>query len=119
MQVDLVAHCGRSTEGTTSIRIATNWWEGQAIAVRSQQATQEGWSQMQPRFPFCIRELHPDNDCALVNDLVWDWTQQEHIRLSRSRPYKKNDNAWVEQKNWTHAKWWATAVSTPLASCAC
>lgn len=51
-----------------------------------------------------IRELHPDNDSALVNDLLWDWTQQETIRLSRSRPYKKNDNAWVEQKNWTHVR---------------
>jgi hypothetical protein len=47
---------------------------------------------------------HPDNDSALVNDLLWDWTQQERIRLLRSRPYKKNDNAWVEQKNWTHVR---------------
>src|SRR5260370_39966491 len=59
---------------------------------------------MRPRFPFRIRELHPDNDSALINDLLWDWTQQERIRLSRSRPYKKNDNAWVEQKNCTHVR---------------
>lgn len=109
VQVDFVAHCGRSTGGDyihtiSAVDIATNWWEGQAIAVRSQQATKEGLSQMQPRFPFRIRELHPDNDSALVNDLLWDWTQQERIRLSRSRPYKKNDNAWVEQKNWTHVR---------------
>jgi hypothetical protein len=39
-----------------------------------------------------------------VNDLLWDWAQQQKIRLSRSRPYKKNDNAWVEQKNWTHVR---------------
>jgi hypothetical protein len=109
VQVDFVAHCGRSTGGDyihtiSAVDIATNWWEGQAIAVRSQQATQEGLSQMRPRFPFRLRELHPDNDSALVNDLLWDWTQQEKIRLSRSRPYKKNDNAWVEQKNWTHVR---------------
>jgi hypothetical protein len=109
VQVDFVAHCGRSTGGDyihtiSAVDIATNWWEGQAIAVRSQQATKDGLSQMQPRFPFRIRELHPDNDSALVNDLLWDWTQQERIRLSRSRPYKKNDNAWVEQKNWTHVR---------------
>jgi len=109
VQVDFVAHCGRSTGGDyihtiSAVDIATNWWEGQAIAVRCQQATKEGLSQMQPRFPFRIRELHPDNDSALVNDLLWDWTQQERIRLSRSRPYKKNDNAWVEQKNWTHVR---------------
>jgi hypothetical protein len=109
VQVDFVAHCGRSTGGDyihtiSAVDIATNWWEGQAIAVRSQRAAKEGLSQMQPRFPFRICELHPDNDSALVNDLLWDWTQGKRIRLSRSRPYKKNDNAWVEQKNWTHVR---------------
>ena len=109
VQVDFVAHCGRSSGGDylhtiSGVDIATNWWEGQAIAVRSQRASQEGLSEMRTRFPFRIRELHPDNDSALVNDLLWDWCQQERIRLSRSRPYQKNDNAWVEQKNWTHVR---------------
>ena len=109
VQVDFVAHCGRSTGGDyihtlLTVDIATNWWEGQAISVRSQQAAKEGLNQIRNRMPFRILELHPDNDSALVNDLLWDWTQQEKIRLSRSRPYKKNDNAWVEQKNWTHVR---------------
>lgn len=57
LQVDFVAHCGRSTGGDyiytiSAVDIATNWWEGQAIAVRSQHATTEGLSQMRPRFPF-------------------------------------------------------------------
>ncbi|HEX2652493.1 MAG TPA: transposase family protein [Xanthobacteraceae bacterium] len=109
VQVDFVAHCGRSTGGDyihtiSAVDIATNWWEGQAIAVRSQQASKEGLNEIRSRFPFRIRELHPDNDSALVNDLLWDWAQQQKIRLSRSRPYKKNDNAWVEQKNWTHVR---------------
>lgn len=88
----------------STVDIATSWWEGQAIAVRSQHATKDGLDQIRPRFPFPIRELHPDNDSALVNDLLWDWCQQRRIRMSRSRPYKKNDNAWVEQKNWTHVR---------------
>jgi len=109
VQVDFVGHCGRSTGGSyihtiSAVDIATNWWEGQAIAVRSQHATKEGLSQMRPRFPFRILELHPDNDSALVNDLLWDWCGEQNIRLSRSRPYQKNDNAWVEQKNWTHVR---------------
>jgi hypothetical protein len=109
MQVDFVAHCGRSTGGNyihtiSAVDIASNWWEGQAIAVRSQTASQQGLSTIRSRLPFRLRELHPDNDSALVNDLLWDWCQQEKIRLSRSRPYKKNDNAWVEQKNWTHVR---------------
>jgi hypothetical protein len=109
IQIDFVAHCGRSTGGDyihtlSAVDIATSWWEGQAIAVRSQHAAKEGLGQIQPRFPFPIRELHPDNDSALLNDLLWDWTQEQGIQLSRSRPYKKNDNAWVEQKNWTHVR---------------
>jgi hypothetical protein len=109
LQVDFVEHCGRSTAGEyihtiSAVDIATNWWEGQAIAARGQHATKEGLSQMQPRFPFRIRELHPDNDSAMINDLLWDWCQGQKIRMSRSRPYKKNDNAWVEQKNWTHVR---------------
>jgi hypothetical protein len=109
IQVDFVAHCGRSTGGDyihtiSAVDIATSWWEGQAIPVRSQHAAKEGLSQMQPKFPFPMKELHPDNDSALLNDLLWDWTREQGIRLSRSRPYKKNDNAWVEQKNWTHVR---------------
>jgi hypothetical protein len=109
LQVDFVAHCGRSTGGDyiytlSAVDIATNWWEGQAISVRSQHATKEGLSVIQPRFPFRIRELHPDNDSALVNDLLLDWCREQRIQLSRSRPYQKNDNAWIEQKNWTHVR---------------
>ena len=109
LQVDFVAHCGRSTGGDyihtlSAVDIATNWWEGQAIAVRSQHATREGLNQMRPRFRFRIRELHPDNDSALVNDLLWNWCREARIEMSRSRPYKKNDNAWIEQKNWTHVR---------------
>jgi integrase-like protein len=109
LQVDFVLHCGRSTAGDyahtlSAVDIATTWWEGQAIPVRSQRATKEGLSQIRLRFPFRILEIHPDNDSALVNELVWDWCQEQGVRMSRSRPYKKNDNAWVEQKNWTHVR---------------
>ena len=41
---------------------------------------------------------------ALVNDLLLDWCREQRIQLSRSRPYQKNDNAWIEQKNWTHVR---------------
>jgi len=109
VQVDFVAHCGRSTGGDyihtlSAVDIATGWWEGQAIAARTQQQSRAGLEQGQPRFPFPIKEIHPDNDSAMINDLLWDWCRQAHIRMSRSRPYKKNDNAWVEQKNWTHVR---------------
>jgi hypothetical protein len=52
--------------------------------------------------PFRLRQLHPDNDSAILNQLLFDYCQQSQIALSRSRPLKKNDNCWVEQKNRTH-----------------
>ena len=54
--------------------------------------------------PFRILEVHPDNDRRMINDLLWRYCRRTHIRMSRSRPYKKNDNAWVEQRNWTHVR---------------
>lgn len=109
VQIDFVAHGGRSSGGEyihtlSAVDIASGWWEGQAIAVRSQQETKRGLEQIRPRFPFPLKEIHPDNDSALINDLLWDWCREAKIRMSRSRPYKKNDNAWIEQKNWTHVR---------------
>ena len=109
LQVDFVEHCGRSTAGEyvhtlSVVDIASSWWEAEAIASRSQQATQEGLDRIRRRAPFRIKEIHPDNDSRLVNDLLWRYCRNRKIRMSRSRPYKKNDNAWVEQRNWTHVR---------------
>jgi hypothetical protein len=109
VQVDYVAHCGRSTGGEyvhtiSAVDIASGWWEGVAIARRSQQATEQGVEKIRQRAPFRIKELHPDNDSGLLNELLWRYCRHWRIRLSRSRPYRKNDNAWVEQKNWTHVR---------------
>jgi len=109
LQVDYVAHCGRSTAGQylhtiSAADIATGWWEGEAITGRSQKATEEGVDGIRQRLPFRIREIHPDNDTGLINDLLWRYCRKAKIKMSRSRPYKKNDNAWVEQRNWTHVR---------------
>jgi hypothetical protein len=86
------------------VDIATAWWEGEAITARTQEATCEALDRIRKRAPFRFREIHPDNDSGLVNDLLWRYCRQRQIKLSRSRPYKKNDNAWVEQRNWTHVR---------------
>lgn len=109
VQVDYVLHCGRSTGGEylhtiSAVDIATGWWEGEAILRRSQEATREGLDRLRKRLPFAIREIHPDNDTGLINELVWNYCQKAKIKMSRSRPYMKNDNAWVEQRNWTHVR---------------
>jgi hypothetical protein len=109
LQLDYVFHCGRSTAGEylhtlSAADIATGWWEGEPIRGRSQKATKEGMDRIRRRLPFRILEIHPDNDSGMINDLLWGYCQKARIRMSRSRPYKKNDNAWVEQRNWTHVR---------------
>ena len=109
LQLDYVFHCGRSTAGEylhtlSAADIATGWWEGEPIMGRSQVATKEGMDRIRRRLPFRILEIHPDNDSGMINDLLWSYCQNARIRMSRSRPYKKNDNAWVEQRNWTHVR---------------
>ena len=109
LQLDYVFHCGRSTGGEylhtlSAADIATGWWEGEAIMGRSQLATKEGLDRIRQRLPFRILEIHPDNDSGMINDLLWGYCKKARIRMSRSRPYKKNDNAWVEQRNWTHVR---------------
>jgi hypothetical protein len=109
LQADFVVHCGRSSGGEyvhtlSAVDIASGWWEGEPQMGRSQKATEEGFDAVRRRFPFRVRELHPDNDSALLNDLLWNYCRKRRIAMSRSRPYEKNDNAWVEQKNWTHVR---------------
>jgi hypothetical protein len=109
LQVDFVEHCGRSNGGQylhtlSTVDIASSWWEGEVIASRGQQAVREAMEAIRQRAPFRIREIHPDNDSGLVNELLWKYCKDARIQMSRSRPYKKNDNAWIEQRNWTHVR---------------
>jgi len=109
VQLDYVLHCGRSAGGEylltlSATDIATGWWEGRPQMGRSQKATQESLIAIRERLPFRIREVHPDNDSGILNELLWNYCRRHRIARSRSRPYQKNDNAWVEQKNWTHVR---------------
>lgn len=109
LQMDFVLHCGRSTAGEylhtmSVVDIASGWWEGEPQMGRSQKASEESFDRLRRRFPFRVREVHPDNDSALLNELLWKYCRKRRIAMSRSRPYEKNDNAWVEQKNWTHVR---------------
>jgi hypothetical protein len=109
LQLDYVAHCGASTAGSflwtlSLVDIASGWWEGEALIDRTAVATRGGLNRIRQRIPFRIRELHPDNDSSVINRLLIDYCRNAQIALSRSRPLKKNDNCWVEQKNWTHVR---------------
>ncbi len=105
LQADLVAHCGESTQGfylTTLlvVDVATGWTEVEAIGGKGQTRVQQGIRAVRERLPLALRELHTDNGGEFINHLLYPWCQREGVHLTRGRPYQKNDQAWVEQRNW-------------------
>jgi hypothetical protein len=105
-EVDLVHHCGFSASGDyvctlQMVDVATAWSECVAVFGRSYLAIQDGFSRILARLPFPVLEVHPDNDSAFFNNhLLRFWKElAQGVHLSRSRPYQKNDNRFVEQKN--------------------
>jgi hypothetical protein len=109
VEIDLVEHCGASAAGefinSLSVTdIASGWWEGQAIMGRSQQRSFAAIDKVRHRTPFLWQEIHPDNDTTFINWQLLRYAQQENIRFSRSRPYHKKDNCFIEQKNSTHIR---------------
>ena len=106
VEVDLVAHCAESTHGEylhslTLTDIVTTWTECLAIRNRSQHTVHAAIVQARTRLPFPLLGLDSDNGTEFINDLLLRYCQQEQITFTRSRPYKKNDQAHVEQKNWS------------------
>jgi len=105
-EVDLVYHSGESTTGEHGhtiqmVDVATGWSERVAVMGRGQRAMEAGFEHLLSRLPFAIVELHPDNGSEFFNyHLVHYWKEKVvGVQLSRSRPYQKNDNRIVEQKN--------------------
>jgi hypothetical protein len=105
-ETDLVHHAGGSATGDyvhtlQLIDVATGWSERAAVLGRSQTAMEGGFRRVLERLPFPVKQLHPDNGSEFFNDHLVRYfgTAITGLRLSRSRPYRKNDNRFVEQKN--------------------
>jgi hypothetical protein len=109
LEMDLVLHCGASTAGEfghslSALEISSTWWEGEAVMGRAQSRIFEAIKKIRGRTPFTWRGIDSDNDNAFINDQLYRYTQKEHLDFTRSRPYRKNDNAYIEQKNFTHVR---------------
>ena len=105
-EIDLVAHCGESAAGEFAFTldftdIATGWMERRAVLGRPQERTHQALKDIRDNLPFALLGIDSDNDSAFINHQLWRWCDAEKIDFTRSRPYKKNDNAHIEQKNWT------------------
>jgi len=107
-ETDLVHHCGVSASGQyvhtlQLIDVATGWSERAATLGRSYRVIQDAFQRILARLPFPVLEIHPDNDSAFFNAYLEKYWQHalNQLQLSRSRPWNKNDNRFVEQKNST------------------
>jgi hypothetical protein len=108
-EVDTVAHCGGDMSGSfiwtlTSVDIASGWTELRAIWNRGQHASHQGLESIYKSQPFKLLGVDSDNGGEFLNYFVYDWLKQIGIHQTRSRPYFKNDQAYVEQKNYTHVR---------------
>lgn len=109
IQVDFVESCGTSASGEyinnlSTCDIFSSWWEGEAVMGKGQARALLGITACRKRMPFNWKEFHPDNGSNLLNFAVYAYAEKEKLNYSRSRPYHKNDNCFIEQKNSTHIR---------------
>lgn len=105
-ETDTVDHSGGDVSGEyifslNVIDIATGWSEQAAIWGKGEMATKEQIDIIRKRLPFKLYGLNPDNGSEFINWQLFRYCQKNKINLTRSRAYHKNDNAHIEQKNWT------------------
>ena len=104
-EVDMVEHCGGPKTNGDFVHslvltdIASGWTECVAMPVRNQSLVVEGMTKVASDLPFPMLGVDTDNDSAFMNQTVFDHCKKNGLEQTRSRAYKKNDQAWVEQKN--------------------
>ena len=108
-EIDTVVHCGHTLSGDMAytvnfVDIATFWSESAAQINKGQQRTRDSIVKMKQRLPFPLRGLDPDTGSEFINWHVKEWCDREGIELTRSRPNHKNDNAHIEQRNFTNVR---------------
>jgi len=109
VEADLVSHSGSSGHGEFiySLNITdifTGWVETQAVMGKGQRGILEALESISERVPFRILGIDSDNGSEFINHHLWSYCEAKGIQFTRSRPYKKDDNAHIEQKNWTHVR---------------
>ena len=109
VEMDLVSHSGSSASGEfihslNLTDIYSGWVQTQAVMGKGETGILEAIEIMSERLPFKILGIDSDNGSEFINHHLWKYCQAQRIQFTRSRPYKKDDNAHIEQKNWTHVR---------------
>jgi hypothetical protein len=108
-EVDTVAHSGPSGEGEfiSSVNVsdvASTWTETRAVLGKGKRHVVAALEEIRRDLPFVMLGIDSDSGSEFLNRTCIDWCKEHHLDFTRSRPYHKNDNAHVEQKNWTHVR---------------
>ncbi|MFI5339585.1 MAG: integrase [Candidatus Methylomirabilales bacterium] len=108
-EIDLVAHSGECADGEFlhSLNlpdIHTTWVETRAVLGRGQAGVAAALEEMRQALPFRLQGIDSDNGSEFINAHLYRYCQAQGIQFTRGRPYKTDDNAHVEQKNWTHVR---------------
>ena len=106
---DTVHHCGTSDSGEfpltlTSTDVYSGWTELRAVQNKAHKWTFEALADVRDSLPFSLLGIDSDNGAEFINNALLKWCQKEGIMFTRSRPYRKNDNCHVEQKNNSHVR---------------
>ena len=104
LEIDLVAHCGGPLSGSfihslVATDICTGLTEAVPLLAREQSLVVEGLAAIGDRLPFAMRGIDSDNDSVFINETLLNYCAGLGIEFTRSRAYRKNDQAWIEQKN--------------------
>ncbi len=104
IQIDMVEHCGQRAQGEyiytlSTTDLATNWWEGGAVLTKAMKGVVLMLDGLKDRYPFPWKHFHSDNGSEFINEYLYRYAREHDLEFSRSRPYEKNDNYLVEQKN--------------------
>jgi hypothetical protein len=108
-EIDLVAHSGDRADGEflhslNVTDIHTTWVETRAVMGKSQHHVQAALAAVRQALPFPLRGIDSDNGSEFINHHLHAYCTGQQIQFTRGRPYKKDDNAHIEQKNWTHVR---------------
>ncbi len=109
LELDTVSHCGGHGEGLFAYSfnltdIGSTWVETRAVLGKGEVRIVEAFAEMSEVLPFKVRDIDSDNGGEFINHHLFGYCRDREIGFTRGRPYKKDDNAHIEQKNWTHVR---------------
>jgi len=109
LELDTVSHSGENASGTFGYSlnltdIGSTWVETRTVLGKGEMGILEAFREMSDGLPFAVKAIDTDNGGEFINHHLWRYCEQKKLGFTRSRPYKKDDNAHIEQKNWTHVR---------------